>query len=229
MKKKCYYTTLTLAIIITIIAPVQQTQAQIPVLDVLKKLAAKVIKAIDLEVQRLQNNTIDLQNAQKQIENTLSKLKLDEIGDWVQKQKDLYQEYFDELWKVKTIITYYKRITDIIETQKQLLQEYKTAYAQIQQDKHFTPDEVQYMYGVYTGIINESVKSLDQILTLLNSFSVQMSDGERLALLNKSADEIENQMIDLRSFNNQNIQVSLQRATSLEEVNDIKKLYGLSY
>ncbi|RZJ37490.1 MAG: conjugal transfer protein TraI, partial [Chryseobacterium sp.] len=39
--------------------------AQIAVLEVIKAGVKKVIKAVDLKVQRLQNETIWLQNAQK--------------------------------------------------------------------------------------------------------------------------------------------------------------------
>ena len=46
-----------------------------------------MIIAVDLQVQRIQNKTIWLQNAQKTLENEMSKLKLDEITDWVQKNK----------------------------------------------------------------------------------------------------------------------------------------------
>lgn len=71
--------------------------AQIAVLEVIKAGVKKVIKAVDLKVQRLQNETIWLQNAQKVLENQLSKLKLTEIADWTEKQKELYKNYYEEL------------------------------------------------------------------------------------------------------------------------------------
>jgi hypothetical protein len=67
--------------------------AQIAVVEVIKAGVKKVIKAVDLKVQRLQNETIWLQNAQKSLENQLSKLKLTEIADWANKQKYLYSKY----------------------------------------------------------------------------------------------------------------------------------------
>lgn len=204
-----------------IFAPTSHTQAQFT--DIIKA----IIKAADIAVQKVQNATIDLQNIQKQVENELSKLKLKEIADWTQQQKDLYQEYFNELWQVKNIISYYQRITDIIEKQKQLVAEYKRAYALIQQDKHFSAKEIQYVYTVYSGIVDESVKNLDQILSILESFTVQMSDAERLKIINRAADGIDEQISDLRHFNNQNIQLSLQRSKDLNEVNSVKQLYGL--
>jgi hypothetical protein len=196
-------------------------------LEIAKAAAKKVIIAIDLQVQRIQNKTLDLQIAQKELDNVFSKLKLDEISDWTNKQKEIYQEYFDELWRVKSIITYYKRITDIIAAQKQLVNEYKSAYSLFQQDNHFSAGEISYMYKVYSGIIDASINSLDQILNLLESFTVQMSDGERLDLLNKSATEINQNISDLRAFNNQNIQLSLQRTKDQKDLDFVKQLYGL--
>jgi methyl-accepting chemotaxis protein len=197
------------------------------IIEAVKAATKKVIRAIDLQIQRLQNGVIDLQNIQKGIENKLSKLKLDEISEWTKKQKEIYQQYFDELWRVKSAIAYYKRITEIISQQKQLITEYKQAYTLFQQDRHFTPDEISYMYSVYTGIINESLKNLDQLILIVQSFAVQMSDADRLELINRSANEIENQISDLRSFTNSNIQLSLRRARDLNDLSVIKQLYGL--
>ena len=99
------------------VMPIQKTEAQIPILEIIKQGIKKVIIAVDLKIQRLQNKTIWLQNAQKTLENTMSKLKLDEISDWVEKQRKLYADYFDELWKVKAALTYYHRVKEIIEGQ----------------------------------------------------------------------------------------------------------------
>ncbi len=207
------------------ILPTSQSQAQL--IDAILEAIKAAIIAADIAVQKVQNATVDLQNVQKGIENELSKLKLNEIADWTQKQKDLYQEYFNELQQVKTVIAYYKRISDIVSKQKQLVTEYKQAYSSVQQDKHFSAGEIKYIYSVYTGIVNESVKNLDQLLGILESFTVSMSDAERLKIINRSADGVEQQLSDLRRFNTQNSQLSLQRSKDQDEVEAVKKLYGL--
>ena len=204
-----------------------QAYSQALIADIIKAAVVKVIRAVDLKIQRLQNKTVDLQNIQKEIENKLSKLKLDEISEWTRKQKEIYQEYFDELWRVKSAIAYYKRITEILQLQKKLVADYKNAWALIQQDKNFSAKELQYIYGVYSGIISESIKSLDQILMVAQSFTVQMSDADRLEILNRAADEIERSSDDLKSFTNENIGISLRRSRDLAELQSIKRLYGL--
>ncbi len=209
----------------SLITPVR-SEAQL--IAIIKETAIKAIKALDLQVQRLQNATIDLQNVQKQIENVLSKLKLQEIADWTEKQKVIYEQYFEELWRAKSLITYYSRITGIINKQKRLITEYRQAFELIKKDKHFTNEEVAYIYSVYSGIIDKSIVSVDQIFLMIQSFTVQMSDAQRLTLLSRSADEIDTYIRDLQIFTNKNIQVSLQRSKSLQDVNDIRTLYGIT-
>jgi hypothetical protein len=187
----------------------------------------KAIMAIDLDVQRLQNKTIWLQNAQKALENTMSRLKLDDITGWVQKQRDLYAEYYQELKTVKDIITYYRRIKDITQKQVQLVATYKRAFNLFKQDSHFTPGEIEYMAKVYGGIFDESVKNLDQIFLVINSFSLQMADAKRLEIIDKAADKIDQNYSDLQQFNTQNQMLSLQRSKSMQEIDEVKALYGI--
>lgn len=209
------------------ITPATRSYAQDPITVIIKQATIKVIKALDLQIQRLQNKTIDFQNIQKQVENTLSKLKLQEIADWTQKHKIIYEEYFDELWRVKSTISYYKRFVDIIKKGKELINEYKRSYSLIRNDNHFTTEEIEYMGSVYRGIIDKTSKTIDQLLLLLQSFSLQMSDAQRLALLNSTTDEIESYISDLRRFTDHNMQLSLQRSKNLNEINQIKRLYGI--
>lgn len=209
------------------IAPVQCINAQIPILEIIKAGVKKVIKAVDLKIQRLQNKTIWLQNAQKTLENKMSKLKLTEISDWSKKQKELYTKYFDELWKVKNVISSYQAVRDIIKKQVQLVQEYSKAFNLSKQDKNFTADEINYMQKVYTGILDESIKNIDQIQLVINAFATQMTDAKRLEIIHVAGDNIEQNITDLRQFSQQNIIISLQRSKEKNDIDVVKKLYGL--
>ena len=201
--------------------------AQIPIIEVIKKAAVKVIKAVDLKIQRLQNETIWLQNAQKVLENTLSKLKLQEIGDWVDKQRQLYDDYFQELSTVKTIIAGYHRVREMMQQQAMIVKEYREAYTLFQRDTHFTPAEIDYMRLVYEGILKESLQNLDQLQLVVNAFATQMTDAERLAIINDAANRIDNNYRALQRFNNQNKVLSVQRSKNIDEARMIRAMYGL--
>lgn len=226
MKRKLIVSLVCLLLVSTPARPAEKVVV-LPILEIVKAVTKKVIKAIDLRIQRLQNKTIWLQNAQKQVENVLSKLKLDEISDWTQKQKDLYKGYYEELAKVKSIITYYQRIKEITKKQTQLVQEYEKAWNLFKQDTNFKDGEIHYMERVYNGILEESVKNIDQIFLILDSFATQMSDLKRLEIINKAADEIDANYDDLKMFNQQNILLSLQRAKTDADVNRVKQFYGI--
>jgi len=210
------------------IMPVGQSKATpAAILEIIKAAVIKVIKAVDLKIQRLQNKTIWLQNAQKTLENALSKLKLDEISDWTERQKTLYKDYFEELEKVKSIISYYQRIREISRKQLRLVEEYQRAWNLFKQDKYFTSDELGYMAKVYSGILDESAKNLDQISLVIKSFTTTMSDAKRLEIINAAADDVDANYYDLTRFNKQNMMLSLQRAKENNDVDVVKKLYGL--
>lgn len=219
--------TITCIILAISIAPVQQTQAQIPIVTIIKAVIKKVIQAIDLRMQRLQVKTIKLQNAQKILENKMSKLKLTEISDWAKKQKELYSKYFDELRKVKNVISSYQAVREIISKQVKLVQEYSKAFNLSKQDQNFTNEELNYMQRVYTGILNESLKNIDQIQLVINAFTTQMTDAKRLEIIHAAGDNIEQNITDLRQFNQQNIKVSLQRSKERNDIDVVKKLYGI--
>lgn len=187
----------------------------------------KVIVAMDLYVQRLQNQTIQLQNIQKAVENILSKLKLEEIAGWVERQRTLYAGYFEELNRVKSIIGYYHKIRDIKDKQVRIVEQYQRAYRLFKQDDHFTADELLYMGRVYAGMLERSVQHLERLLLVVNSFTTTMTDRERMAIVDKTAEEMSETYLDLSRFNNENKLLSLRRSKDAGELAVTKALYGL--
>jgi hypothetical protein len=200
---------------------------QVPVLDIIKEGIKKVIKAVDLKIQRLQNETIWLQNAQKVIENKMHELKLTEISGWMEKQKKLYSDYFEELWKVKSAIAYFSKVKDAINMQLQIVKEYKQAFAVIKNNKQFSPSEIDYAKSIFSGVLNESVKNLDQIYLVINAFTTQMGDASRIEILEDANSKLEQNLADLRQFNTQLAVLSIQRSKDQSEMTLMKSLNGI--
>ncbi len=203
---------------------VQKANAQ---LEAIEEAIEAAIMAVDVAVQQVQTETIYLQDAQKAVENTMQQLHLDDITSWVQKQKDLYAQYYQELAEVKTYIAYYQRIKDIIEKQVLLVNTYKSAYAYFNQDKNFSPSEISSMLDTYSGIVDQSLKNLDEIYLVINAFSTNMTDGERLKTIDQAAARIDKNFSDLQKFNQRNVLIDLQRSKENNDIDQIKQLYGL--
>lgn len=212
---------------LTIIRP-QPAKAQFVVGEVIKLTVTKIIKAIDLKVQRMQNQTIWLQNAQKALENELSKFKLNEISGWSGQQQQLFSTYYDELWKIKSTIAYYQRIKDLTVRQVALVNEYQQAWTLLRQDRHFSADELSHMSAVYSGILTASAQNLDQVMQAVSSHQTQMTDEQRLELINRAGDRLDGNYADIRRFNTENEMLSLQRSKDLADTKTTKALYGIN-
>ncbi|MBX0335368.1 conjugal transfer protein TraI [Pontibacter sp. HSC-14F20] len=224
---KASHSVLLLTLLLSTAAGLKPAYAQDPVAEAIKAGVKKVIVALDLQVQRIQNETIWLQNAQKVLENKLSELRLTEISEWSERQRRLYADYYDELWQVKQAIATYRQVREIITLQAALVSEYRRAYGLFRQDGHLSPAELEYLYRVYAGILSESIQHLDQALLVTSSFATQMSDGERLSRLEAAAAGIRQHYSDLRRFNAGQLQLCLQRAREQGDLEAVQRLYGI--
>lgn len=220
---KAIFTTVLICFMVMIAPP----KANAGIYEVIKAAVVKAIKAVDLRIQRLQNKTIWLQNAQKKLENEMSKLKLKEISEWSEKQRSQYDAYFKELWRVKNALATYNKVKNITSRQLQLLEEYKKAWGLLQQDKNFTQQELAYMYRVYSGMLEESMKHLEELMLVANSLRTQMSDGKRMELISKVDSDMETTLAEIRSFSDRNFRLSVSRTKDRKEAERLKVMYGL--
>ena len=224
MFKKAFILTLLLLAATT---PVKQAQAAIPWAEIIKQAVKRVVKAMDLLVQRRQNRQIRLQNAQKALENTMAKLKLDQIEEWVKKQRDLYKQYYDELRKVKAVVSYYFRVKAIADKQAQIVKQYQSAWALFENDKHFTAAELAQMQKVYKGILQETARSVELLELVVKSFATQMSDAARLEIIDRAAAAASQIYDELNTFNQENKTLSISRAKDEFDAKVTKELYDI--
>jgi hypothetical protein len=204
------------------------TKAQIPVVNIVTGVIKKVIVAIDLKVQALQNQTIALQNAEQRLENSLHLSSLNNISGWLGKEKDLYANYYHELNQVRGLIAAYDEVKNVISKQQQLVKEYRQARSLFKHDAHFSAAELQYMDNIYNGILQESLQNLDDLLLAVSNFSTQMDDAERLQKIGQAARAIQTNLDHLRQFNRQNTALGLMRAKDAQDRQNVKHLYGIN-
>jgi len=223
MKK--YILMITVLTVLFTALPRQEAHAQI--LDAINAAIEEAITQVDLGVQKVQAQTIWLQNTEAQIENQMGLSNLNDISSWLNKEKNLYSSYYKELQEVKTLISDYDEVKRIIAEQKELVVEYKNAYNLFQQDKNFSPTEINTMSQVYSGILTESSRDLNEIAMAITSFQTQMTDAARLELIHHASNDMQHNLNNLRQYNNGNMQVTLQRAQYLNDMNSVRQLYGL--
>src|SRR5690606_14008460 len=125
---------------------------------------------------------------------------------------NLHDAFIDGLLAVSPAIKNYKRVPDIIQYQKYIIREYKSAYKNFKLSGLFNEGEIEYMGNVYGNLFNQSVKSLDELATVITSSKLSMSDDERLHAIDRIFAETEDKLQFLRMFNKNAKILALQRS-----------------
>jgi len=196
-------------------------------IDIIGDALKRVIMAIDLRIQKMQTRTILLQDAQRQLENVMEATHLADITDWVQQQKDLFGEYYQELWQVKEVLQYYSAVKEMIDKEARLVGACQQAYGAMVNDSHLSSEEIAVSAHIYQGIIRQSSRTIDRLSTVIQAFTTQMDDADRLRIINELSAGIDRDYRQLSLFTQQNILLSLQRSKDIQDMNRIKALYGL--
>lgn len=148
------------------------------------------------------------------------------IKDISQGSFSIHKTFLDALFEVSPVVRKYKRITDIIDDQIRLVKIYKEAFNEFKSNGQFTPDEIDYIGKVYTGLVNASLENLDELAMVITAGKLRMSDDERLQAIDRIYASIEGQFSFLQEFNNQTAILSMQRKNEQAEIELSKRIRG---
>jgi conjugation system TraG family ATPase len=209
----------------TILLPNGGAKAQL--IDIAEEVVKEALEQADLKIQHLQTETLYLQNAEKTLENSMAGDLLDDITGWAQQEQELFSGYYKELWQVKSALTTYGKVGQLIERQAQLVAAYQRATTAAQRDTHFSAAELSEMLRVYSGILDASIRNTSQLALVIQSFVTQMDDAGRLRIIDETGAAIDRNYADLQQYTQQNTLLSLQRAKELGDIETVKTLYGI--
>lgn len=141
---------------------------------------------------------------------------------------NLHEAFLNGLWLVSPTVRKYWKIPEIINDQLQLLNEYKAAFANCKRSGLFNGDEIVYLGQVYGNLVNQSLKDLDDLTMILTANKLRMNDDERLNGIDKIYADMRDKLQFLRSFNNHNSVLLIQRTKETNEVKRMQSLYGVT-
>ena len=184
------------------------------------------------EAEQLLLNWEKLQTLEQMLDNMYTGYKIIDQGytkikNIAEGNYSLHQLFIDGLLAVNPSVRNYKRIPFIIQYQQALIQEYKRAYERFQNDPHFSPEEIQYLYNVYSFLFKASVKNLDDLIMIITATKMRMSDEERMQSIDRIFFDMENKLRFLRTFNSSTQMLAIQRARETNDLQSVRSLYGL--
>lgn len=149
------------------------------------------------------------------------------VKDMSQGNFTLHKAFLDALMQVSPVVKNYKRVGDIINYQILLVKESKTTFNRFSKSQNFSQQEVVYFEKVYGNLLNQSLRNLDELLTIVTANKLRMSDDERLQAIDKIYIDMEDKLLFLRNFNASSNVLALQRARESKDVNTAKGIRDL--
>ena len=150
------------------------------------------------------------------------------IRDISQGNFNLHEAFLNGLWLVSPSVRKYRKIPQIIQDQLLLVKECKSAFNNCKSNGLLNPDEIIYVGQVYGNLFNQSLKGLDELSMLLTANKLRMNDDERLAGVDKIYDAMQDKLQFLRSFNNHNSILLLQRSKEQNDVGRMNRLFNIN-
>jgi hypothetical protein len=139
---------------------------------------------------------------------------------------NLHEAFLDGLMQVSPTVRKYKKIGEIIIFQTELVKEYKSAFRRFDASNLFNTNEIKYMGNVYTNLFNKSLQNLDELTMVITAGKLRMSDDERLNAIDRIYIDMSDKLVFLRTFNNENNVLAIQRGRENVDTRVSKKLNG---
>jgi hypothetical protein len=151
----------------------------------------------------------------------------DRVKDIASGNFQLHEVFLDGLYLVNPEIKKYRRVSDIIRYQLYLVSEYKNAYKSFVSSKVFNENQLKYLSSVYKNLFDKSMHNLDELLMVVTSRQLRMSDDERIQAIDRIFQDMKNKLVFLRDFNRQNAVLAAQLLKDRLEIESIKSMHGL--
>lgn len=147
------------------------------------------------------------------------------VKDVAEGNFSLHEVFLDALFEVSPAVRKYHKIAAIVEMQVKVVQRYKKAYERFKQSGQFSPEELLYLGRVYGRLTDQSLKNVEDLLSVVTAGKLRMSDEERLAAIDAIHAEVLDQLRFLGDFNSRTTLLAAQRQRESGEVKRVKALH----
>ena len=140
---------------------------------------------------------------------------------------NLHEEFLTSLRNVNPKISKYAKVADIISYQVRIIHLTKQSIQGIRDTKQFTTGELDYCKGVFDILLEECVKTIDELLMVITSNQLEMKDDERLKRVDKLYMDMQDKYSFCSSFCEEMGSLSVQRLSEQIEIDRSKLINGL--
>lgn len=136
------------------------------------------------------------------------------------------KKYYDALRKVSNLVKDARKVQQTILMIGDITDIYVNSYKLMLQDENFTIEELSAIAYGYTRLLSESNDLIKEMKEVVNITTLQMTDKERMDLVDKVYNEVREYRNLVTYFTNKNIAVSYLRSKKMGDTDRVVGLYG---
>ncbi|MBS1512793.1 MAG: hypothetical protein JST86_18265 [Bacteroidetes bacterium] len=140
---------------------------------------------------------------------------------------NLHRDFFNRLKNVNPAIRRYAKVADIIAYQIKIIRQTKVTLQQIRETKQFTEAELDYCNKVFDNLMDECIKTVEELILVTTSGELEMTDDERLKRIDGLYADIQDKYSFTCSFSEDMGLLAVQRLGELMEINRSKLINGI--
>jgi len=141
---------------------------------------------------------------------------------------NLHKEFLDGLLQVSPAVKNYSRVGQIISYQVRIVEQSRAGFDLFRQDRNISQSELDHIQRIYTNVLNESRRNLDELTAVMTAGHLRMSDDERLHSIDQIYERMEARARHLQVFNDGTRMLAIQRAKERKDVETMRRLYGIN-
>ncbi|MBS1524729.1 MAG: hypothetical protein JST19_03710 [Bacteroidetes bacterium] len=153
---------------------------------------------------------------------------LNTIHDLKNGSMSLNQSYFMSLKNPSSAVKNDPHIQAISDLLRQVQQVFGNAISWQQSQGLLTGDELSYMRAVYSNLLAECNKDLQELNMVLSDGGVQMTDKQRIDRIDAIYKDMQGKYSFARSFTHKAYELASERSTSKTDNKSLKTLYNLN-
>lgn len=181
------------------------------IVKLIKASVDQVLKAMNLALMRIQNKNIDLMNIAKAAESIIHSEGMQKAIETGKKMKDLYEKYYDDLRRVKDAIVTLATLKDLVKTEQKFMEDYGQILKMIQENNVFTAAELDYITRASATVLENAMKSIEEVNMVITSYKTDMTDADRLILIKNINDRIGRDQMIMQDLKNKIASVIMVR------------------
>ena len=140
---------------------------------------------------------------------------------------NLHRDFFNRLKNVNPSIRKYAKVADIIAYQVKIIKQTKITIQQIRETKQFTEAELGHCKQVFDNLLDECIKTVEELILVTTSGKLEMKDDERLKRIDGLYADIQDKYSFACSFSEDMGLLAVQRLGEQMEINRSKLINGL--